>query len=71
MLKIICIACAVLLSVAGCSNEEEKKKAEEEKLMKQFLNQEYDHRSLEQKIRDAQQRKKEKQQNQNSQESKP
>lgn len=70
MLRIICVACAVLVSVVGCSNEEEERKAKEEKLMKQFLNQEYDHRSLEEKIRDAQQRKKEKQ-NQNSQEGKP
>lgn len=69
MLKII-FACVVLVSVVGCSNEEEERKAREEQLMKQFLNQEYDHRSLEQKIRDAQQQKKEKQ-TQNSQEGKP
>ncbi len=69
MLRII-FACAVLVSVVGCSNEEQERKAREEKLMKQFLIQEYDHRSLEEKIRDAQQRKKEKQ-NQQSQEAKP
>lgn len=69
MLKIIFI-CAVVISVVGCSNEEEQRRAEEEKLMKQFLNQEYDHRSLEERLRDAQQRKKEKQ-NQQSQEGKP
>lgn len=69
MLKFI-FACAVLVSVAGCSNEEEQRIAEEEKAMKQFMNQEYDHRSLEERLRDAQQRKKEKQ-NQQSQEGKP
>lgn len=70
MLRIICVACAVLVSVVGCSNEQEERKIEQEKLMKRFLHQEYDHRSLEEKIRDAQQRKKEKQ-NQTSQEGKP
>lgn len=70
MLRIICVACAVFVSVVGCSNEQEERKIEQEKLMKQFLHQEYDHRSLEEKIRDAQQRKKEKQ-NQISQEGKP
>lgn len=55
LLMIVCIS----LAMAGCfKSEEEVKQERKEEVLKQIFNQKRDHRSLEQKVLDAQARKK-------------
>ena len=53
-MKLLLIVC-VSLVVTGCfKSEEEAKQERKEEAMKQFMNQKYDHRTLEERVRDAQ-----------------
>lgn len=63
MLRIFLMAC-IAVFVVGCSNKEEEREQEQKKVLKQMMNQKYDHRSLEQRVRDSAERKKEKEQQQ-------
>jgi len=48
---------SISLAMVGCfKSEEQVKQAHKEEMMKQFVNQKRDHRSLEERVRDAQKR---------------
>lgn len=54
MLKLLLIVC-IPLAMTGCFKTEDQVKQErKEEVVKQFMNQKYDHRSLEQRVREAQ-----------------
>ena len=49
MIRFLLIGCVVF--VAGCSDEKKIQEERSKEQLKQFYNQEYDHRSLEERVR--------------------
>lgn len=56
-MRLLLIVCISLATMTGCFKTEDQVKQErKEEVMKQIMNQKYDHRSLEQRVHEAQAR---------------